>query len=269
MTIASTSSSTNLDEKTWKSAPLLIFMLVLPVVTFITTYAISLSNGKQQYPYLFLSVSIESKPASCIGTFGLSLTCLLAPFLAFIRYSYIRKEIQSQLGSGHDDYEITKLWNRRNLYLAIAAGLGGHGVSSFQSTTEEGGSRALLGIHLIFATWFFAGGSSYCFVSHWLDKKLPLLGTEKERMWRKFFCYGTLAQFFTICVFFPFIVFFFGASDELIAVMSFIEITMLGTFMSTYITFIDEFKNMRYRIMVFHSDRHYSLHETDTSANLM
>lgn len=127
----------------------------------------------------------------------------------------------------------------------------------------------MVGIHLIFATWFFAGGSSYCFVSHWLDKKLPLLGTEKERMWRKFFCYGTLAQFFTICVFFPFIVFFFGASDELIAVMSFIEITMLGTFMSTYITFIDEFKNMRYRIMVFHSDRHYSLHETDTSANLM
>jgi hypothetical protein len=263
------SSSTNLDEKTWKSAPLLLFMLVLPVVTFIITYTISLLNGTQQYPYLFLSVSIESKPASCIGTFGLSITCLLAPFLAFIRYSYVRKQIQDELGPEHQDYVRAKLWNRRALYLAIYAGIGGHGVSSFQSAVDDcGGAPWIVGVHLIFACIFFSGGSAYCFVSHWLDLRLPGLGTPRERRFRMLCCYGTLFQFFTVCCIFPLLWALLGAPDYMIALMSFLEVTMLGTFMSTYITFIDEFRGMQFKVLVFHSDRHYSLHETNTNAGI-
>ena len=121
-----------LNEEGWLAAPLLKIILILPILTFITTYSISLSNGMQEYPYLFLSVSIESKPASCFGTFGLSLTCLLAPFLAFVRYSYIKRQIVKVLGRDHVDYNKVKLWNRRALFFAIYTGVGGHGVASFQ-----------------------------------------------------------------------------------------------------------------------------------------
>ena len=82
-------------------------------------------------------------------------------------------------------------------------------------------------------------------------------------------------------------------ADWLIAVAAFLEVTMLGTFMSTYVTFIDEvrsrvyeistsmisnvrhkyrhicdslhsssqFKGLRFQMHVMHSDREYSLHE--------
>ena len=195
-----------------------------------------------QYPYLFLSVSIEAKPASCIGTFGLSLTCLLAPFLAFIRYSYVRKHLEENLEKG-EVFDKVKLWNRRAMYLAIYTGIGGHGVASFQSAVDDcGGAPWIVGVHLIFACMFFSGGSCYCFVSHWLDQKLPNLGTERERLYRKIFCYGTILQFVTVCCVFPALWALLGAPDYLIALMSFLEVTMLGTFMSTYITFMDEFK---------------------------
>ena len=114
-----TTTRRSLNEEGWLAAPLLRVILVLPILTFIITYAISLSNGTQEYPYLFLSVSIESKPASCIGTFGLSITCLLAPFLAFVRYSYVKRRIREDLGVEHKDYAKVKLWNRRGLKFAI------------------------------------------------------------------------------------------------------------------------------------------------------
>ena len=57
---------------------------------------------------------------------------------------------------------------------------------SLQSVVDEcGGAKWIVGVHLIFATMFFSGGSTYCFIAHWLDTKLPELGTPRERFLRK------------------------------------------------------------------------------------
>ncbi|GMI45556.1 hypothetical protein TrCOL_g7777 [Triparma columacea] len=216
----------------WESHRLLVAMLVLPILTFVVTYSISLSNGTMEYPYYFLSVSIESKPASCIGTFGLSATCLVAPFLAFIRYSFVRKHLEENMEKGAM-FDKVKLWNRRAFYFAIFTGIGGHGVASFQSSVDDcGGEHWIVGVHLWFALMFFGGGAIYCIISYWLDLKLPNLGSPRERISRKIFCYGTIAQVFAVFCVLPGIYTWLGGEPAVIAIMSFLEVTTLGTFMS-------------------------------------
>ncbi len=248
--------------------PALLFLLILPVVTFISTYTISLSTGAQYYPYLFLSVSIEAKPASCIGTFGLSATCLLAPVMAFVRNSHVRKHATAALGQGSDDYLVVKKWNKRAVVAAVLTGIGGHGVASFQSTVDDcGGEKWIVGVHLIFATIFFFSGAAYCFISHKLDLLLPTLGTPSERRLRKIFTYGTITQFIIVCVFFPILVISVGAPDWVIALMSFFEVTLLATFMSTYLTFLKEMEHLKVQLMVFSDEERYSLHVSERAGN--
>jgi hypothetical protein len=163
-------------------------------------------------------------------------------------------------------FDKVKLWNRWAFYFAIFAGVGGHGVASFQSATDDcGGKQWIVAVHLWFALMFFGGGAIYCIISYWLDLKLPTLGSPRERLSRKIFCYGTVAQVFTVFCVLPGIYTWLGGEPIVIAIMSALEITTLGTFMSTYITFLDEFKGMKFKVMVMHDDRHYSIHSRAAS----
>jgi len=257
--------------------PLLVAIMLLPVLTFGLTYAISLSMGLMQYPFYFLSVSIESKPASCFGSFGLSITCLLAPFMAFIRSQYVLKVARDTAGCDKavKDRTMTEralLWNDRALKIACVTGLGGHGVASFQSKSEDascGDAKWIVGVHLLFAGAFFGGGLLYCLVTHYIDVLMPGLGTVRERLARKVFAYGTVAQFVTLMFILPAIFMAQGGAEtdddggldcerggcELIAFMSVFEVTLLVTFLSTYVTFLGEFKSMKLTLTVLHDDR--------------
>jgi hypothetical protein len=240
-----------------------------------------------KYPFYFLSVSIESKPASCIGSFGLSITCLLAPFMAFIRYNYVIKVINESSSTDDNKTNNTESalkWNTRALKVATLTGIGGHGVASFQSKSENaecGDAKWIVGVHLLFAGLFFGGGLIYCLLTHHLDNLLPTLGTPKERMLRKIFAYLTCVQFIILMFVLPALYTATGGADfdeatgeaicsggggcTFIVVMSVFEITLLITFMSTYITFLDEFKNMELLLTVLHNDRVYSVSEREHS----
>ncbi|GMI27641.1 hypothetical protein TeGR_g612 [Tetraparma gracilis] len=258
---------------------MLVFTMSLPVVTFLLTYAISLSMGLMQYPFYFLSVSIEAKPASCFGSFGLSLTCLVAPVLAFVRSKNVEKLALDVPDKVKSDRAL--LLNERALKCAILAGLGGHGVASFQSKSEVpecGDAKWIVGVHLLWAGLFFGCGCLYCFISHRIDRLVPDLGTPGERKARAMFAYGTVAQFFLLMFVLPGLYMAVGAGTNddgtvdcssggcwVIVVMSGFEITLLVTFMSTYVTFLEEFRGMQLVLNVLHTDRAWSLHERDHS----
>lgn len=245
----------------FSAKPLLLLMLVTPALTFITTYAISASNGTLPYPYYFLSVSIESKPASCIGSFGLSLTSLLAPVLAFIRYTYVKMHISGNL-SGADATK-AQLLNTRALRFAVLSGLAGHGVASFQSKTDDknGSFLWVVVVHLLFALVFFSGGGLYCFYSHYIDRMCPQLGTVPERRLRRLFTYASQLQLVFMVFVLPLLYYLTKGAPEVVVVMSVFEISLLCTFMSTYLTFLKEMEGLSVRLVVLLDERAYSIHE--------
>ncbi|GMI50217.1 hypothetical protein ScalyP_jg1498 [Parmales sp. scaly parma] len=245
---------------------ILVALLAVPIVTFVSTYAISLSNGNMKYPLLFLSTSIEAKPASCIGTFGLSFTALCSPLIAFIRKNYVDGLIEENLKVDSPNFVSAKNINSKALRVALLAGFGGHGVASFQSVLDDcGGTYGIIYTHLLFATLFFGGGSFFSYYSHKLDLLLPMLGTERERFHRKIFCWGTFFQFCTVCVVFPFIVVVWGSTEFLTFLVACLEISMLCTFMSTYITFYGEFEELHFQLLIMNKATRYSINKRDNS----
>ena len=93
-----------------------------------------------EYPYLFLSSSIESKPASCIGAFGLSITCALVPLTAFIRHARV-KWAANQLTS-EEDKLVARQKNTFALKVVVVAAVGGLGVASFPSVEDNCGGTS-------------------------------------------------------------------------------------------------------------------------------
>lgn len=255
---------------------LLSSILVTPLVTLIVTYAISLSTGAMKYPMFFISTSIEAKPASCVGTFGLSFTSLLSPLVAFIRRSFIEEKIEEEYADATadatSDSDIKKKAlamkiNNKAFRVAVWAGFGGHGVASFQSIVDDCNPlKYLVIIHLIFATIFFGNGAFYSYFSMRLDDLLPNVGTPNERFFRKLFAWGTFAQFCTVCVVFPIIVIVWGSTDVLTLLVALLEVSMLCTFMSTYVTFYNEFKFLHFKMLIMKKDQRYSINARDNSS---
>jgi len=251
----------------------LVALLSVPLITFIATYSISLAVGSMKYPMFFLSTSIEAKPASCIGTFGLSFTALCSPLVAFIRKNYIADQIEAEYGESAENEEKKKTAirvNEKALKMAILAGFGGHGVASFQSVVDDcGGTYGIVISHLIFATVFFGCGSFYSYFSHRLDLLLPKVGTQRERFLRKLFCWGTFFQFCTVCVVFPTIILIWGGGRPFLTfVIALLEVSMLCTFMSTYITFYGEMKHLHFQLLIMNKDQRYSLSQRDHSMQI-
>ena len=290
--------------KHFAATPLLLAVTVVPMVTFIFTYAISLTtkrNGSylMEYPYYFLSTSIESKPASNIGTFGLSFSCAAVPLAAFIRHARVKFAAADVADQTLRDQ--ARSLNTYALKIVIVAAIAGVGVASFQSTTDEcGGTTAIIGVHFLFALIFFFGGMRYCLLQHRIDQLVPTLGTERERSARKWFARATVIQlgllgFLVVVIIVVYMtveatpVFPANSStsslspssarnmngndatvserskvvNAVIFVMSIFEISLLVTFMSTFITFYDSFSTTSFAVVVMDSSRRYSLHEVD------
>ena len=291
--------------KHFAATPLLLAVTVVPFLTFIATYAISLTtkrNGSylMEYPYYFLSTSIESKPASNIGTFGLSFSCAAVPLAAFIRHARVKFAAADVADQTLRDQ--ARSLNTYALKVVIVAAIAGVGVASFQSTTDVcGGTMAIVGVHFLFALIFFVGGMRYCLLQHRIDQLVPTLGTERERSARKWFARATVLQlgllgFLVVVIIVVYMTvdatpIFPGNSstnslspssvrnmnedddatvserskvvNAVIFVMSCFEISLLVTFMSTFITFYDSFSTTSFAVVVMDSSRRYSLHEVD------
>jgi hypothetical protein len=287
--------------------PLLMAVSALPVLTFAATYIISLTVTREdgtylmEYPYFFLSSSIQWKPASCVGTFGLSLTCFALPILAFIRHEHVKKyavrTFASREGtristprSGIQDIgpplrrqimtptppvpgptpisvpSHVKVLNTRAFNCSIFTAIGGLGVCSFQSgrSSCQGWeiTKITQGFHMVFASFFFLGGMTYAFLMWRIDTHIPTLGSPRERKSRAFFAILSIFQLLVLCVVLPLLIYFNGLPDSPgIELMSFFEISLLITFMSTFITFIPDFRKSHFSLLVWHDDRRYSITE--------
>ena len=308
----------------WSAKPLLAAVTLVPLVTFITTYAISLNTPKHgessegyimEYPYYFLSTSIEAKPASSFGTFGLCLSCACVPLTAFIRHARVKFAASAIADMRVRDQ--ARALNTHALKVVVVAAVSGVGVASFQSTTDEcGGTLWIIGVHLIFALTFFVGGMRYCMLQYKIDCLVPTLGTARERVLRKWFARGTLFQLVMLGILVVVAVVLFitlnlesrngifasatdntgnssmvpspsspqssseiqsslpptselsQAAQAVIFVMSVFEISLLITFMSTFITFWDSFSTTKFAVVVMDTSREYSLRESprDTTA---
>ena len=288
----------------FRALPLLLTSLLLPVVTFIITYSISLTtkrNGSylMPYPWYFLSVSIESKPASCIGTFGLCIACVCIPFVGFIRHAVVKKEIKALTGNVDSrEKQSMRNLNTHSLKVVAVSAIGGIGVASFQSSQDVcGGTIGIVAVHFLFAFVFFVGGMYYCILQHRLDCKLPGLDDSMSRSLRKIFAYGTVIEFVCLIAVLIGAIIAFAAnpslysntksgtnssedgsheprnrddrltnenSKTLIFVMSMFEISLLVTFMSTFFTFISSFRKLSFAVIVMEQGKkRYSLHEEE------
>ena len=280
--------------KHWDATPLLFTVLLVPLVTFTISYTISLTTSRNgvylmEYPMYFLSSSIESKPASNVGTFGLSLSCAAVPLTAFIRHARVKmatyaiKDIHQR--------EQARTLNTYALKVVVVAAIAGVGVASFQSVTDKcGGTMIIVGIHGMFALTFFVGGMRYCLLQYNIDQLVPSLGSKRERMLRNFFAKATVVQLIMLGVLIVVAAVIYVTSggsaannrpnnstmsndnqfntNELsdsvkivVFIMSVFEITLLMTFMSTFVTFYDSFSTTSFAIVVMDSSRTYSLHE--------
>lgn len=70
---------------------LTLYASAICIATFVTCYAISVANGDMEYPYYFLSSSLDFSPASCFGSFGLSPVSFLLPIIGWVRYEQVRE----------------------------------------------------------------------------------------------------------------------------------------------------------------------------------
>lgn len=138
------------------------FAVVTTLATFGIAYWISLDIHEVYWPWIFLSSSINKKPASCVGAFGLSLAVATLPFLSFSRYNHLESRLPKQR------------LNRVCLGAALICAVAGHGVASFQA-------HAHLIAHLSFACAFFVSGSVVSLTTSVLDARLSLLHTPRER----------------------------------------------------------------------------------------
>lgn len=313
----------------FQTFPLFVAVSVVPVLTFITTYAISLTvrdgtsvclrgkatrvyergltsrternagegNKLMQYPYFFLSSSIQKKPASCVGTFGLSLTCFSVPLLAFIRHEHIKKAAVTYFSrtrrSANKDRDVLdssssgiprietppvpgptptsvpnalKRLNSIALRVSVFTAIGGLGVCSFQSGVNEAEGMRTTHItqyfHMTFASIFFLGGIAYAILNWRIDRWIPTLGNRTERLSRAFFACLSIVQLLALVGIVPLLI----KTDVVpnspgIELMSIFEISLLATFMSTFVTFYRDSRTTSFSLLVWHSDRKYSVTE--------
>mmetsp|Transcript_82513 Transcript_82513/g.129738 ORF Transcript_82513/g.129738 Transcript_82513/m.129738 type:complete len:288 (-) Transcript_82513:218-1081(-) len=245
-----------------KAQPILIAFLIFPLITFSLTYALSLSlqqDGKTLivYPSYFLSQSMARKPASCVGTFGLSFACMLLPIIALFRHRQIELKASKYFGTSDADDNLEnihrcKLLNDRALKTSCIAAVSGIGVASFQSALDDcGGTLVVKAIHWLFAGVFFVSGMVYCVLMWRIDRRVPGLGTSRAVSLRKWFAVLTGVQLFLLFVFLP-VLFLTQMIDRKLVILfaSGLEITLFLTFMSTYVTFYDDFAHTSFSLLV-------------------
>ncbi|GMH98413.1 hypothetical protein TrVE_jg1011 [Triparma verrucosa] len=204
------------------------------IATFVTCYSISVANGDMQYPYYFLSSSLDFSPASCFGSFGLSPVSFLLPIIGWVRYEQVREVTKSKV-------------NRVMVVSTFVSAIGAHGVASFQA-------HNWMLVHLFFAFLFFGGGllvvGSVVVTDHFCSG----FGTVLMRNYRRFAAVMVgccLASMGVVAVLF---VGLGGECGDVCQKAQFVnavfEITVMVLMLSFYVSFIPEFRGWKFRVII-------------------
>jgi hypothetical protein len=227
--------------------PILQTFLIVPLFTFAITYTVSYIIGDLEYPDYYLSSSIKTKPASCIGTFGLFITSALIPIVSLLHYQYVL-----QLADAPTDKIINRgraiECNRKALIYACVSSLGSVGISSFQLGINTcDGSYGVNLTHIIFAQIFFIGGLLNSYYIHQTDEALPLDETSFGRTSRK------IIFRFNICMIWRQVVILLGLwyyDDMFMFIASMSEISIFIGLLLMYATFYKEMYKMKFILRV-------------------
>jgi len=214
--------------------------IYLPHTVYYPADAISYHNGSIEYPYFFLSSSIDNAPASCIASFGLSPVVLtVIPVLSWVRYEQVRERFRS-------------VANRIMVIAAFTSAIGAHGVASFQAHNG-------LPIHLLFAALFFGGGCVVTLAVITTDYYCQDFGTKSMRALRKLLATCVSVQLLVMCYIGWFKVMqdpCFGDVDNPCNegegdwddynrwqfINAVLEVSVFACLLSTYVTFVPELK---------------------------
>lgn len=159
-----------------------IVSVILTLGTLVSTYLMSyVWMDLQEYPWLFISSSINMSPASNVASLLLSPACLCLPFIAFVRYETVRP-IKGDLKT-----------NKIALWTACLTSFGGHGVASFQV-------RADFWAHMVFAGIFFVGAWIYLVMNVYIDRKVPEAASRMTIWFRALMCLQSGVFFLALCL---------------------------------------------------------------------
>ena len=135
-------------ESTFEPAVLLALVLIVPLVTFATTYFISSNmldddSNPDSLPLFaargyFLSASIDKPPASNIGTLGLSISLTIIAVVMFLKHKMVSSQLRGLWTFSH----------RVSLTFGMLSYVGGMGVAAYQYNLDKN-------LHLAFAGIFF------------------------------------------------------------------------------------------------------------------
>ncbi|GMI14854.1 hypothetical protein TrLO_g12328 [Triparma laevis f. longispina] len=204
------------------------------IATFVTCYAISMANGDMEYPYYFLSSSLDFSPASCFGSFGLSPVSFLLPIIGWVRYEQVR--------------EVTKsIINRIMVMSSFVSAIGAHGVASFQA-------HNWMTVHLFFAFLFFGGGSLVVVCAVTTDYYCSSFGTALMRNYRRFAAAVVGCCLTALCTLAVLFIPPGGECDKTCQKFQFInailEITVMVLMLSFYVSFIPEFQGWKFKVII-------------------
>jgi hypothetical protein len=231
--------------------PILLAQVFVPLFTFAATYTVSYMTGNLEYPDYFLSSSMNTEPASGIGTFGMCIMSICLPVVSIIHYQYIRQLIEQPSGENVNKFNAVK-FNRNALISSFVATLGAIGVGSFESGLFESpcdGSCVSHVAHVVFATISFTSGLLNSYYIRQTDLSLPVKETEFGRSTRK------IIYRFNMCMIWRQVIILMSIWEtrELFVFMASIcEISIFLGLLCVYATF---YREMFYMKLIFHVER--------------
>jgi len=185
---------------------------------------------QEWYPWYMLSTAITRAPASCVGSFGVSIAALGPPLIGYARFVAL-------------DLPGAPPWLRRfSLGLSIVIGLSAHGVASFQYTNA-------LALHVGFAGIFFVTSNLYAVVHVILDKRTSA-NRSCATSWR--LLVGVLAPVLSssLGVMCMHAVFTAPVEDAYLFDMCMVELSALVLLLSVHFSFFWELRDVRLQLLV-------------------
>jgi MFS family permease len=227
--------------------------LAIPLFSFGLTYSISLTGNLTQYPWVFLSDSIDFAPASCWGSFGISIASFLLVFAVYIRYQQINTVINRMVAAEQssevrtdavEQSSMSRLHRARRLNVvssrigAISA-FSAHGVASFQYHNSPS-------LHLLFASAFFFCGICYAVFQSFVDRIVPAAASSRRIRRLRVLAAVTAPILIVVAIVIGFVLHSENETSEtangIIFGFAVLEILTLGGFMTTFVTFYETFK---------------------------
>jgi len=210
---------------------LFVVVFILPLSTIICTYSITLTENRYPDKILpYISATFDYPIASCIGTFGLTVTSTLIVMLVLIRAVFAQRWIGHKSGLHHSHHKALYTLNVIGTIVGLIFTLCIFGIASFQYHVKPM-------LHNGFAAILFLSGTIYTLLQTVLDFKMRTKGT-KVRILRY------VCSALGLMAYAPFIILSVTHTPLAQAFGAGIEILMTSLFFLFFTTFSVEFKEI-------------------------